>query len=61
MTHPCAATTVPPDRARSGRLGMVFLCFFLSGACGLVYEVVWIRMMVLTIGSTVFAVSAVVT
>ena len=40
---------------------MVFLCFFLSGACGLVYEVVWIRMMVLTIGSTVFAVSAVVT
>ena len=39
---------------------MILLCFFLSGACGLLYEVVWIRMLVLVIGSTTFAVSAAV-
>jgi spermidine synthase len=33
--------------------------FFLSGACGLIYEVVWVRMLVLVFGASVFAVSTV--
>ncbi len=41
---------------------LVFLgFFFVSGACGLVYEVVWIRMLGLTIGNTVYSLSTVLT
>jgi spermidine synthase len=36
------------------------LLFIVSGMCGLVYEVVWLRYLSLTIGSTVFAVSIVI-
>ncbi len=35
-------------------------CFFLSGAAGLVYEVVWVRMMGLVFGHTVYALTTVV-
>jgi spermidine synthase len=34
---------------------IILTIFFLSGACGLVYEVVWQRMLVLVFGSTAFA------
>lgn len=34
--------------------------FFLSGLCGLIYEVVWSRMLYLIFGSTTYAVSAVI-
>ncbi|HKQ59803.1 MAG TPA: fused MFS/spermidine synthase, partial [Candidatus Polarisedimenticolaceae bacterium] len=37
----------------------VFLLFFLSGACGLVYEVVWARMLVPVFGTSVQAVATV--
>lgn len=37
----------------------VLVLFFLSGACGLVYEVVWTRQLSLVFGVTVFAASAV--
>ncbi|MEJ2206124.1 MAG: fused MFS/spermidine synthase [Gemmatimonadota bacterium] len=33
--------------------------FFLSGACGLVYEVVWMRMLTLIFGATAFATSTI--
>jgi spermidine synthase len=33
--------------------------FFLSGLCGLIYEVVWTRMLVLVFGSTTYAISTV--
>lgn len=36
----------------------ILLLFFLSGACGLVYEVVWVRMLTRVFGTTTFAVSA---
>ena len=39
----------------------MFLCFFLSGATGLVYEVVWTRMLTLVFGATTFAISTVLT
>ncbi|HAG50473.1 MAG TPA: hypothetical protein DCL42_03960 [Deltaproteobacteria bacterium] len=38
---------------------IVLAAFFLSGLSALVYEVVWMRMLTLTFGTTVFAVSAV--
>jgi spermidine synthase len=41
--------------------GIILLCFFLSGASGLIYEVIWLRMLVLVFGSTTLAVSTVLT
>ncbi|HSD50045.1 MAG TPA: fused MFS/spermidine synthase [Candidatus Methylomirabilis sp.] len=37
----------------------VFLCFFLSGATGLIYEVLWTRLLGLVFGHTVFAITTV--
>ena len=37
----------------------LFLCFFLSGAAALVYEVVWMRMLTQIFGSTAYAVATV--
>ncbi|MEJ2215819.1 MAG: fused MFS/spermidine synthase [Gemmatimonadota bacterium] len=37
----------------------ILTLFFLSGACGLVYEVVWMRMLTLIFGATAFATSAI--
>ncbi len=42
-------------------LAGVLVCFFLSGATGLVYEVLWIRMLGLVFGHTVFAITTVLT
>lgn len=39
----------------------VLALFFLSGACGLVYEVIWVRMLALVFGTTTFALSALLT
>ena len=38
---------------------VILLLFFLSGACGLVYEVVWMRMLTLVFGATAFATSTI--
>ena len=35
----------------------MFLLFFLSGGCGLICQVVWMRMLGFVLGSTVLAVS----
>jgi spermidine synthase len=42
------------DRSR-----LLLLLFFVSGGCGLIYEVVWTRLFVVVIGNTVFSVSAI--
>lgn len=39
----------------------LFICFFLSGATALIYEVVWVRLLALTFGNTVYAVGIVLT
>lgn len=49
---------MPEDRSRTYPL--LLALFFLSGACGLVYQVVWLRTLSLVFGTTTFAVSAVV-
>lgn len=38
---------------------IILALFFLSGACGLVYEVVWMRMLTLVFGATALAASAI--
>ena len=49
-----------PHRGPGGLAPWVVPClFFLSGACGLVYQVVWARMLVVVFGATVLAVSTV--
>ena len=37
------------------------LCFFLSGMCGLIYQILWSRMLSLIFGHTTFAISTVIT
>ena len=48
-----------PVAARRAPLAVPGACFFLSGATGLVYQVVWLRMLVLVFGHTVQAVTTV--
>lgn len=43
----------------TGSLWLMGLCFILSGATGLIYEVLWARMLGLVFGATTFAISAV--
>jgi len=57
MSHSEAARN--SDRARS--IWIILLCFFASGFSGLVYQVIWVRELVLVFGATTFAVSTVLT
>jgi spermidine synthase len=40
---------------------LVLICFFFSGFCGLLYEVLWLRLLILIFGSTTLAISTVLT
>ena len=40
-------------------VGILFACFFLSGATGLVYQVVWLRLLTPILGQTVYAITTV--
>lgn len=51
-----AALQRSPDR---GVRYTILTLFFLSGACALVYEVVWMRMLTLVFGATAFATSTI--
>jgi spermidine synthase len=53
----------PPRETRgtASLAGVILSLFFISGALALVYEVIWLRMLVLVFGSTHFAVSTVLT
>jgi len=47
---------LPRIKLRSQHLRPVILtCFFVSGACGLIYQVAWLRVMGLIFGNTTFA------
>ena len=50
-----------PHRATRSIETLVLLCFFLSGLTGLIYEVLWTRMIVKIIGSAPFAISIILT
>ncbi len=49
------------SEASSGMMRLVLICFFLSGLTGLIYEILWIRMIVKIIGGAPFAVSIILT
>ncbi|HSO75077.1 MAG TPA: fused MFS/spermidine synthase, partial [Blastocatellia bacterium] len=57
MHKPKAATNAEGRNAAR----VILLCFFASGVSGLVYQVVWLRELVLVFGATTFAVSTVLT
>ena len=48
-----------PANARASSWVIPFLCFFLSGASGLVFEVIWTRMLTLVFGASTPAISTV--
>lgn len=49
----------PPHAPKGGVLLLPLVLFGLSGFCGLVYEVVWSRMLVLVMGNTTLATTAI--
>jgi len=49
-------STTPPSQRPA--VSVLFACLFVSGATGLVYEVVWLRMLGLVFGHTVYAITA---
>jgi spermidine synthase len=49
------------SKERPDALWAILLCFFASGVSGLVYQVIWVRELVLVFGATTFAVSTVLT
>lgn len=48
-----------PEQVGGRILVAVHFCFFLSGATGLLYQVLWVRMLGLVFGHTVFAITTV--
>ena len=54
-----AARAIPTNSYSPKTLKLVAACFFLSGATGLIYEVLWARMLGLVFGATTLAVSTV--
>lgn len=56
-----AISNVPRRNDRSRSAWVILLCFFASGFSGLVYQVIWVRELVLVFGATTFAVSTVLT
>src|ERR1041384_1891557 len=54
-----ASDATIPAHYSSKTLRIVAACFFLSGATGLIYEVLWARMLGLVFGATTLAVSTV--
>ena len=56
------AVPVPPaERELRAILRNIGFCYFLSGGLGLVYQILWLRRLLLVFGSTVHAVSTVLT
>ena len=59
MTANGASILTPAKNYSPRTLRLVAVCFLLSGATGLIYEVLWARMLGLVFGVTTLAISAV--
>ena len=53
--------TVKDDIPAQRSNPLILLFLLLSGACGLVYEILWMKMLTLTMGNTVFSITTVLT
>ena len=49
-----------PAIAKRASINWIMLIYFASGGCSLIDEVVWVRLLKLTLGNTVYATSIVV-
>lgn len=49
------------DHSTAPLFALILICFFISGLTGLIYQILWVRMIVKIIGSAPFAVSIVLT
>lgn len=56
---PGAGVELEAQREARQIVAAVFICFFFSGATGLIYEVLWTRLLGLVFGHTVFAITTV--
>jgi len=53
---------ITSEDGRKGSVApVIFFCFLLSGLSSLIYEVLWMRLLILIFGSTTFAISTVLT
>ncbi|MEI8255699.1 MAG: fused MFS/spermidine synthase, partial [Deltaproteobacteria bacterium] len=59
MSQPSPTPSSSRASIRFEALAVPFLCFFLSGASGLVFEVIWTRMLILVFGAGTPAISTV--
>lgn len=57
LAEPLAASTAASARVRGQAL--ILACFFVSGASGLIYEIVWTRLLALVMGATVYSLTTV--
>lgn len=53
------SVTSSPSKQVHQLLRAIFICFFISGVAGLIYEILWIRMLGLVFGHTVHAITTV--
>lgn len=58
LPHALRFVSSHPITSRAMR-NLLLICFFISGACGLIYEIAWLRTLGLIFGNTTFATSAV--
>src|SRR5947208_9602560 len=61
MSAITAPTEIPISNNARKAFVLIAVCFTLSGAAGLIYEVLWMRMLGLVFGATTVAISVVLT
>src|SRR6476659_1385497 len=61
MTGGVGGATADNVKCAAAMRLVILACFFLSGASGLILELIWTRMLTLVFGSTTLAVSTVLT
>src|SRR5207237_3176847 len=61
MSAITAQTEIPISNNARRAFALIAVCFTLSGAAGLIYEVLWMRMLGLVFGATTVAISVVLT
>src|SRR2546426_12356502 len=59
MATTAGSQSFPPKLYSQEALTLITICFVFSGATGLIYEVLWARMLGLVFGATTLAVSTV--